>query len=115
LIYRAATTFESRTGWQRALGVERSRSGIPQRDDWGQLYQRRPSTSGKLKNKITSGEGPVTQIVRIDLATRIALVRRPDARRDKDPYFAHYHRYRALDGKSPQMSLTPDVGDLIPS
>ena len=40
-----------------------------QRDNWGQLYLYDLKT-GKLKNQITTGEGPVTQIARIDEKTR---------------------------------------------
>ena len=36
-----------------------------QRDDWGHLYLY-DLASGKLKHQITSGEGPVSQIARLD-------------------------------------------------
>lgn len=104
----AATHFESRTGW-RVLWASKEVVWYSQRDDWGQLY-RYDLTSGKLKNKITSGEGPVTQIVRIDSATRTLWYAANGREKGQDPYFAHYYRI-GLDGKSPQMSLTPDVGD----
>ena len=79
-----------------------------QRDDWGQLYLY-DLTTGKLKSKITSGEGPVTAISRIDEKTRTLWYAAGGREAGQDPYFIHYYRI-GMDGKSPQVSLTPDVG-----
>jgi dipeptidyl aminopeptidase/acylaminoacyl peptidase len=101
------TQFESRTGW-RVLWNTNEVIWYSQRDNWGQLYLYDLNT-GKLKNKITDGEGPVSQIVRVDEKARtvwyVALGREPG----QDPYFRHLYRI-GLDGKH-VASLTPEVGD----
>ena len=101
------THFESRTGW-RVLWATKEIVWYSQRDDWGQLYLYDLMT-GKLKNKITSGDGPVTQIVRIDETSRTVWYSAFGRERGQDPYFAHYYK-TGLDGKV-QVALTPDVGD----
>ena len=101
------THFESRTGW-RMLWPTSEIIWYSQRDDWGQLYLYDLNT-GALKNKITSGEGPVTQIARIDEKTRTVWYAANGREAGQDPYFAHFYRM-GLDGKK-QTSLTPDVGD----
>jgi len=105
---QTTTHFESRTGW-RVLWASNEIVWYSQRDDWGQLYLY-DLTTGKLKNKITSGEGPVTQIARIDDKTRTVWYAANGREKGQDPYFAHFYRI-GLDGKGPQVSLTPDVGD----
>ena len=101
------THFESRTGW-RMLWPTNEIIWYSQRDDWGQLYLYDFNT-GKLKSKITTGEGPVTTISRIDSATRTIWYAAGGREPGQDPYFIHYYRTN-IDGKSPQVSLTPDVG-----
>jgi len=101
------THFESRTGW-RMLWPTNEIIWYSQRDDWGQLYLYDFNT-GKLKSKITTGEGPVTAISRIDSATRTIWYAAGGREPGQDPYFIHYYRI-GLDGKAPQVSLTPDVG-----
>ena len=43
-----------------------------ERDNWGQLYLY-DATTGKLKNQITTGEGNVTQLLRVDEKNRVAV------------------------------------------
>jgi hypothetical protein len=62
------TQFESRTGWQ-VLWASNEVIWHSERDNWGQLYLYDLQT-GQLKNKITTGEGPVMQIARVDEASR---------------------------------------------
>lgn len=102
-----ATHFEARTGW-RVLWPTNEIVWYSQRDDWGQLYLY-DLTTGKLKHKITSGEGPVTSIARIDEKTRTLWYAANGREAGQDPYFTHYYRI-GLDGKGAQVSLTPDVG-----
>jgi dienelactone hydrolase len=75
--------------------------------DWN-LWVRDVAT-GKEKQLTTDGEGPVSQIVRVDEKGRtiwyVALGREPG----QDPYFRHLYRI-GLDGKR-VASLTPEVGD----
>ncbi len=101
------THFESRTGW-RVLWATNEVVWYSQRDDWGQLYLY-DLTSGALKRKITTGEGPVTQIARIDEKTRTLWYAANGRERGQDPYLAHYYRI-GLDG-GVQIALTPDDGD----
>ena len=104
----APTHFESRTGW-RMIWAANEIVWYSQRDDWGQLYLYDLNT-GQLKNRITSGEGPVTQIARLDEKTRVVWYAANGRENGQDPYFAHFYRI-GLDGKGPQVSLTPDNGD----
>ncbi len=101
------THFESRTGW-RVLWATNEIIWYSQRDDWGHLYLYDLGT-GRLKNRITNGEGPVTQIVRIDEATRTLWFAANGRERGQDPYFRHFYRIK-LDGTD-YVSLTPDDGD----
>jgi dipeptidyl aminopeptidase/acylaminoacyl peptidase len=102
-----ATHFESVTGWQ-VLWATNELLWYSQRDDWGQLYLYDLAT-GKVKNKVTSGEGPVTQIVKVDEKARTLWYMANGREPGQDPYFAHAYRI-GLDGKGPQVSLTPDDG-----
>ena len=104
----APTHFESRTGW-RMLWATNEIVWYSQREDWGQLYLY-DLNSGKLINRITSGEGPVTQIARLDERTRAVWYAANGREKGQDPYFAHFYRI-GLDGQGPQVSLTPDNGD----
>jgi dipeptidyl aminopeptidase/acylaminoacyl peptidase len=104
---RVETHFESRTGW-RVLWNRNELIWYSQRDNWGHLYLYDLAT-GQLKNRITSGEGPVSQIVRLDTATRTLWFTGLGRERGQDPYYRHYYRTR-LDGTG-YVSLTPDDGD----
>ena len=80
-----------------------------QRDDWAHLYLYDLAT-GTLKNRITTGEGPVTQIMRRWTRRRARCGSSAMGReKGQDPYFRHLYRV-GLDGKS-YVSLTPDDGD----
>ena len=93
---RSQTHFESRTGW-RVLWPTNEVIWYSQRDDWGQLYLYDLNT-GALKDKITTGEGPVTQIARIDEKTRTIWYAANGREKGQDPYFAHFYRI-GLDGE----------------
>jgi dipeptidyl aminopeptidase/acylaminoacyl peptidase len=101
------THFESRTGW-RVLWPTNEVVWYSQRDNWGQLYLY-DLQSGALKRKVTTGEGPVTQIARIDEKTRTLWYAANGREMGQDPYFAHFYRI-GIDVGSP-VSLTPDDGD----
>jgi dipeptidyl aminopeptidase/acylaminoacyl peptidase len=100
------THFESRTGWEALWGTGEV-LWYSQRDDWGQLYLYDLAT-GRLKNKVTDGPGPVTQIVRIDEQARTLWFAANGREPGQDPYFTHYYRV-GLDGRN-VVSLTPDDG-----
>ena len=103
---KVATQFESRTGWQ-VLWNSGEVIWHSERDNWGQLYLYDLST-GKLKNQITSGDGPVMQIARVDEKARTLTFGANGREKGQDPYFLHFYR-TGLDGKG-NASLTPDDG-----
>ena len=102
------THFESRAGW-RVLWASNEIIWSSQRDNWSQLYLYDLKT-GALKNRITTGEGPVTQIVKVDEKTRTLWFTAMGREKGQDPYFRHLYRV-GLDGKGAAVSLTPDEGD----
>ncbi len=102
------THFESITGY-RVLWNSNEIIWNSQRDDWSQLYLY-DLTTGQLKNRITSGEGPVSDIVSIDEKARTVTYLAQGREAGQDPYLRHAYR-TTLDGQGPQVSLTPDVGD----
>ena len=101
------THFESVTGW-RVLWDTDELVWYSQRDDWGNLYLYDLAT-GALKNAITTGEGPVERILRIDEDTREIWYEAKGRMPGQDPYFSHVYR-GTLDG-GPEVALTPDDGD----
>jgi dipeptidyl aminopeptidase/acylaminoacyl peptidase len=100
------TQYESRSGW-RVLWATNEFIWYSERDNWGQLYLYDLGT-GKLKNKITSGEGPVVQIARVDEKSRAIWFGANGREKGQDPYFLHFYR-TGLDGEG-LVSLTPDDG-----
>jgi len=101
------THFESRTGW-RVLWDTNEIVWYSQRDNWGNLYLY-DLQSGLMKNRITSGEGPVTRIHRIDEDTREIWYEAMGRAPGQDPYFRHLYR-GTLDG-GPEVALTTANGD----
>jgi dipeptidyl aminopeptidase/acylaminoacyl peptidase len=76
-----------------------------ERDNWGQLYLYDLET-GKLKNQITSGEGNVTQVLRVDEKGRTIYFLGVGREKGRDPYFQHFYRV-GFDGKNLAL-LTPE-------
>ena len=101
------THFESVTGW-RVLWSSNEIVWNSQRDNWSQLYLY-DLTTGALKNAITTGEGPVMSIVRIDEKSRMVWYGANGREKGQDPYLQHFYRV-GLDGRN-VTSLTPDDGD----
>ena len=101
------THFESITGW-RVLWASNEIVWNSQRDNWSQLYLYDLNT-GALRNKITTGDGPVKTIVRIDEKTRTVWYGAQGREPDQDPYLEHFYR-AGLDGRN-VVSLTRDDGD----
>lgn len=102
-----STQFESITGW-RVLWASNEIVWNSQRDDWSQLYLY-DLTTGRLKSTITSGDGPVNAIARIDEPSRTLWFSAQGRERGQDPYLRHFYR-SGLDGRN-VVSLTPDDGD----
>jgi dipeptidyl aminopeptidase/acylaminoacyl peptidase len=104
---KSPTYFESGNGdinW-RYLAASNEFIWYSEREDWGHLYLY-DATTGKLKNKITTGEGNVTQIVRVDLKNRELYFLGVGMERGRDPYFIHLYKV-GFDGKGLKL-LTPE-------
>jgi dipeptidyl aminopeptidase/acylaminoacyl peptidase len=102
-----ATFFESgngRVNW-RVLFPSNEVIWFSERDNWGQLYLYDLKT-GKLKHQITSGDGNVTQLLRIDEKGRTLTFQAVGKEKGRDPYFTHLYRV-GMDG-SHQVLLTPE-------
>jgi dipeptidyl aminopeptidase/acylaminoacyl peptidase len=76
-----------------------------QRDGWLHLYLYDLGT-GRLKNRITTGDGNVVDIVRIDEEARTILFTGVGKETGRDPYFRHLYRI-GFDGRG-QTLLTPE-------
>jgi dipeptidyl aminopeptidase/acylaminoacyl peptidase len=101
------TFFESgngRVNW-RVLFPSSEVIWFSQRDDWGQLYLYDLKT-GQLKHQITTGEGNVTQLLRIDETARQLVFQAVGKEKGRDPYFTHLYRI-GMDGKGLTL-LTPE-------
>jgi dipeptidyl aminopeptidase/acylaminoacyl peptidase len=76
-----------------------------QRDNWLHLYLY-DLTTGRLKNRITAGEGNVDAIVRVDERARTIYFMGSGKEQGRDPYFQHLYRI-GFDGRG-QTLLTPE-------
>lgn len=79
-----------------------------QRDNWIHLYLY-DLTTGTLKNRITTGEGNVSEVVRIDEKARQVWFTANGKEPGRDPYFQHLYRI-GFDGKG-QVLLTPEAAN----
>jgi dipeptidyl aminopeptidase/acylaminoacyl peptidase len=101
------TFFESGNGavnW-RYLPASSEIIWFSERDNWGQLYLYDLQT-GALKNPITTGEGNVTQLLKVDDTTRTLYFLGVGREKGRDPYFTHLYRI-GFDGRNQQL-LTPE-------
>ncbi|MEW5982361.1 MAG: DPP IV N-terminal domain-containing protein [Acidobacteriota bacterium] len=103
---KVATHYESRIGCH-VLWDANEVIWYSQRDDWGHLYLYDLETGG-LKNRITTGEGPVMQIVHVDEKARTVAFQAQGREPGEHPYFRHFYRI-GLDGQG-YVSLTPTPG-----
>jgi len=111
---RVATQYESglsQENW-RVLPASNEAIWFSERDDWGHLYLYDLAT-GALKQQITSGPGPVLDILRVDEKARVIYFTAAGREADRDPYFRHFYRI-GFDGKNYQL-LTPDDGNHVVS
>jgi dipeptidyl aminopeptidase/acylaminoacyl peptidase len=105
-----ATQFESGDNgpnW-RVLPATNEVIWFSERDDWGQLYLY-DLTTGALKSKITTGDGPVLSVERVDEKTRTIWFVAAGKVPGRDPYFRHLYRI-GMNGKGLTL-LTPEDGD----
>jgi dipeptidyl aminopeptidase/acylaminoacyl peptidase len=104
---RVATQYESGQGsvnW-RTLPDSNEYIWYSERDNWGHLYLYDLAT-GKLKNRITSGDWVVTQLLRVDEKARTLYFLASGREPGRIPYFAHLYRV-GLDGQELTL-LTPE-------
>ena len=102
-----ATFFESGNGavnW-RCLPASNEVIWFSERDNWGQLYLYDLQT-GKLKHQITTGDGNVTQLLKVDEQTRTLYFLGVGREKGRDPYFTHLYRI-GFDGTNQQL-LSPE-------
>ena len=105
-----ATQFESGdnvANW-RVLPATNEVIWFSERDDWGQLYLY-DLTTGALKSKITTGDGPVLSVERVDEKSRTIWFVAAGKETGRDPYFRHFYRI-GMNGKGLTL-LTPEDGD----
>ena len=107
---KAETFYESGNGavnW-RYLPASNEVIWFSERDNWGHLYLHDLKT-GREKNAITSGNGNVTQLLRVDEKNRQLYFVAVGREQGRDPYFRHLYRV-SMDGKNLQL-LTPEDAD----
>jgi dipeptidyl aminopeptidase/acylaminoacyl peptidase len=110
LAERTETFFESgqgRVNW-RYLPKSKEVLWFSRKDDWGHLYLH-DAGSGLQKNRITTGDGNVTQVMRVDEDARVVYFQGVGKEKGQDPYFRNFYRI-GFDGKG-QALLTPEDGD----
>jgi dipeptidyl aminopeptidase/acylaminoacyl peptidase len=95
---------DNRPNW-RFLPASNEVIWFSERSNWGHLYLYDLQT-GKLKNPITTGEGNVSETLRVDEKNRVVYFRGVGREKGRDPYFIHLYRV-GLDGKNLKL-LTPD-------
>ncbi|WP_201314296.1 S9 family peptidase [Dyella sp. EPa41] len=79
-----------------------------ERNNWGNLYLY-DLDSGKLKHAITTGEGNVTEVLKVDPASRTAWFRGVGREHGVDPYYQQFYKV-SLDGGAPTL-LAPEPAD----
>ncbi|MFM9905121.1 MAG: DPP IV N-terminal domain-containing protein [Pyrinomonadaceae bacterium] len=102
------TQFESgqgTTSW-RYLPASNEFIWFSESDGWGHLYLY-DVTTGKLKNRITSGEYAVWNISNVDEANRVIYFTAGGREKGNDPYFGHTYSV-GFDGKNLKL-LTPEM------
>ena len=95
---------DDRPNW-RFLPASNEVIWFSERENWGHLYLYDLKT-GKLKNRITTGDGNVSQTVRVDEERRLVYFVGVGKEKGRDPYFVHLYRI-GLDGRG-QTLLTPE-------
>jgi len=78
-----------------------------ERDNWGHLYLY-DSETGKLKNKITTGDFVITKLLKVDQKKR-ELYFLADGREEVNPYFTQFCKFDFA-GKH-LTTLTPEIGN----
>jgi dipeptidyl aminopeptidase/acylaminoacyl peptidase len=99
--------WQAKTDWKVLWG-----SGeflwVSERSNWAQLYLYDLGT-GKLKNEVTHGDGPVSELLYVDETARSVFFTAVGKQKGVDPYFEQMYSV-GLDGKE-QTLLTPEVAE----
>jgi len=104
------TYYESGNGkvnWQY-LPASHEVVWFSERNNWGNLYLY-DLDSGKLKHAITTGEGNVTEVLKVDAATRTLWFRGVGREQGVNPYYQQFYKV-SLDGGAPTL-LAPEPAD----
>lgn len=104
---KVPTFFESGNGavnWRYLTGSNEF-LWFSERDNWGQLYLYDLNT-GNLKNQITTGDGNVTQVLRVDDKNRVIYFLAVGKEKGRDPYYSFLYRI-GFDGRNMEL-LTPE-------
>ncbi|HZX71898.1 MAG TPA: DPP IV N-terminal domain-containing protein [Rhodanobacter sp.] len=107
---KVPTYYESGNGavnW-RYLAKTHEAIWFSERNNWGNLYLVDLDT-GKLKHAITTGEGNVTEVLKVDPATRTVWFRGVGRTPGVNPYYQQFWKVN-LDGGAPTL-LTPEAAD----
>ena len=81
-----------------------------QRNDWGNLYLY-DAASGKLKHAVTTGDGNVTEVLRVDPESRTVWFEGVGRTPGLQPYYRQLFKV-GLDGSAPVL-LTPEAADHV--
>jgi dipeptidyl-peptidase 4 len=101
--------WQSKVNWKYLPGANEF-LWVSERSNWAQLYLYDLAT-GKLKNQITHGDGPVADVVNVDEKNRVIYFTATGKENGEDPYFNNCYRVD-FDGKNQQL-LTPEVADHV--
>jgi dipeptidyl aminopeptidase/acylaminoacyl peptidase len=107
---KVKTWFESGNGavnW-RYLPASNEILWFSERNNWGNLYLY-DAASGNLKHAVTTGEGNVTEVLRVDPQARTVWFRGVGREAGRNPYYQHFYK-ASLDGGAPVL-LTPEDAD----
>jgi dipeptidyl aminopeptidase/acylaminoacyl peptidase len=106
----APTYYESGNGQVNWFYLPESHEAIwfSERTNWGNLYLYDLDT-GKLKHAITTGEGNVTEVLKVDPKTRTVWFRGVGRTPGVDPYYQQFFKV-SLDGGKPTL-LTPEAAN----
>ena len=96
--------WQSRADW-KYLPASDEFLWVSERSNWAQIYLYDLKT-GKLKGAVTHGDGPVSDIVRVDEKNRVIYFTALGKEKGEDPYFENYYRV-GFDGSN-QQRLTPE-------
>jgi dipeptidyl-peptidase-4 len=99
--------WQSNTDW-KVLWSTNEFLWVSERSNFAQIYLYDLQT-GKLKNQVTHGDGPIQDIKAVDQKAHVIYFMATGKEQGVDPYFDHLYRVD-FDGKQ-QMLLTPEVAE----